>query len=704
MKIPLQQRKKVHIALFISIIIIQLLFFWIWYKQGKEYNNLSESVQNASKPNRALFFSDKATSSFLDAQNAFNDYLLNHKKSSLNKYESSIKEMTVYLDSLDNLTSVNKDFFNVIKSKETTEREIYKIKKQLDSLMLRGIIPLMDTVVPLNFNVKKYNYIRTLNSITYDTILTSNQDSKKGFFTRIGKAISGKSDILKEQLQVRIKMMYGNTEKIGSFEDQLKNTFHSIDKYYTHEFQRLNNTYNNLRSKDKELLEINKTILHKSKEILELYSESAQEMDKIKYTKAITNIESQKTLILTLLGIMAVITLILLAYTLFAYMYERNLSNAKMEAEKNLEFKNRIIGMLSHEMRAPLNIISNFSKKLKASGLPKEQTPTVNSLIFTSNSLQITVNQILDFFKNKSSKLAVYNSNFNLKEEILSVLESLRSLAEIKKIDLIMQLDQNLDTTVWADNVKIHQLFYNIIGNAIKFTTKGNITVTAKLLDTTDTKYRLNVTIKDTGSGIPAEDLENIFNEHYQSKFHSEQFKFGAGLGLNLCKEIVELFHGAISINSVQQKGTEVSFHLILDKPQAIKTSQEKLMAITELKKTTIAVVDDDMITLATVKKLITSVKAEAIGFSSAAEIRTYLQTNPVDLFITDLQLDSVSGIQLARDIKQQNEINADIPILAITGDDYMTSHDIATTPFDDIILKPINKEEFYTKILKVLS
>lgn len=704
MKIPLQQRKKVHIALFISIIIIQLLFFWIWYKQGKEYNNLSESVQNASKPNRALFFSDKATSSFLDAQNAFNDYLLNHKKSSLNKYESSIKEMTVYLDSLDNLTSVNKDFFNVIKSKETTEREIYKIKKQLDSLMLRGIIPLMDTVVPLNFNVKKYNYIRTLNSITYDTILTSNQDSKKGFFTRIGKAISGKSDILKEQLQVRIKMMYGNTEKIGSFEDQLKNTFHSIDKYYTHEFQRLNNTYNNLRSKDKELLEINKTILHKSKEILELYSESAQEMDKIKYTKAITNIESQKTLILTLLGIMAVITLILLAYTLFAYMYERNLSNAKMEAEKNLEFKNRIIGMLSHEMRAPLNIISNFSKKLKASGLPKEQTPTVNSLIFTSNSLQITVNQILDFFKNKSSKLAVYNSNFNLKEEILSVLESLRSLAEIKKIDLIMQLDQNLDTAVWADNVKIHQLFYNIIGNAIKFTTKGNITVTAKLLDTTDTKYRLNVTIKDTGSGIPAEDLENIFNEHYQSKFHSEQFKFGAGLGLNLCKEIVELFHGAISINSVQQKGTEVSFHLILDKPQAIKTSQEKLMAITELKKTTIAVVDDDMITLATVKKLITSVKAEAIGFSSAAEIRTYLQTNPVDLFITDLQLDSVSGIQLARDIKQQNEINAGIPILAITGDDYMTSHDIATTPFDDIILKPINKEEFYTKILKVLS
>ena len=133
MKIPLQKRKKVHIALFISIIIIQLLFFWMWYQQNNEYNTLSESVQNASKPNEAVYFSNQATRSFLNAQNAFNDYLLSYKKASLNQYEHSIREMTIYLDSLDQLTAVNKDFFNVIKSKETTEKQIYHIRKQLDS-------------------------------------------------------------------------------------------------------------------------------------------------------------------------------------------------------------------------------------------------------------------------------------------------------------------------------------------------------------------------------------------------------------------------------------------------------------------------------------------------------------------------------------------------------------------------------------------
>ncbi|WP_300485668.1 hybrid sensor histidine kinase/response regulator [Flavobacterium sp.] len=701
MKIPLQKRKKVHIALFISILIIQLLFFWMWYQQNNEYNTLSESVQNASKPNQAVYFSNQATRSFLNAQNAFNDYLLSYKKASLNQYERSIQEMTVYLDSLDQLTAVNKDFFNVIKSKETTEKQIYYIRKQLDSLMRKGVISLMgNDSLPSNFNIRKFNYAKTLNSISYDTTLTSDKDRKNGFFSRIGKAISGKNNIMKERLQVRIKMVYGNTEKIGSFEDQLKNTFSTIDQYYTQEFKKLNRTYNNLRKKDRELLEINKTILRNSQEILQVYSDSAQELDKLKYATALKNIEKQRTLILALLPIMVIITIILLFYTQFAYIYEKSLLDAKTEAEKNLEFKNRIIGMLSHEMRAPLHIISNFSKRLKSATLPETALPTVNSLIFTSNSLQITVNQILDFFKNKSSKLVVYNSNFNLKNEILSVLESLHSLAEIKKIDLNHTIDSKLDTIVWADNVKIHQLFYNIIGNAIKFTDQGSITVTAGLSDK-GTQYLLEVTIKDTGAGIPPEDLENIFDQHYQSKFHSEQSKLGAGLGLNLCKEIVDLFGGTITVNSVLQKGTEIHFSLLLNKSRDVKTSLEQLLEINRKKTLTIAIVDDDAITLASLKKMIRNTNAEVSTFTTASELQNHLSNHTTDLVITDLQLGTFSGIQIAREIRK----NHSIPIIAVTGDDYWAQEKATDdAPFETVILKPVNKEELYTKILKIVS
>ncbi len=701
MKIPLQKRKKVHIALFISIIIIQLLFFWMWYQQNNEYNTLSESVQNASKPNEAVYFSNQATRSFLNAQNAFNDYLLSYKKASLNQYEHSIREMTIYLDSLDQLTAVNKDFFNVIKSKETTEKQIYHIRKQLDSLMRKGVISLMGTdSLPSNFNIRKFNYAKTLNSISYDTTLTSDKDRKNGFFARIGKAISGKNDIMKERLQVRIKMVYGNTEKVGSFEDQLKNTFSTIDQYYTQEFKKLNRTYNNLRKKDRELLEINKTILRNSQEILQVYSDSAQELDKLKYATALKNIEKQRTLILALLPIMVIITIILLFYTQFAYIYEKSLLDAKTEAEKNLEFKNRIIGMLSHEMRAPLHIISNFSKRLKSATLPETALPTVNSLIFTSNSLQITVNQILDFFKNKSSKLSLYNSNFNLKNEILSVLESLRSLAEIKKIELNHTIDPKLDTIVWADNVKIHQLFYNIIGNAIKFTDKGSITVTAGLSDK-ETQYLLEVTIKDTGAGIPPEDLENIFDQHYQSKFHSEQIKLGAGLGLNLCKEIVDLFGGTITVNSVLQKGTEIHFSLLLNKSRDVKTSLEQLLEINHKNPLAIIIVDDDAITLASLKKMISNTNAEVSTFTTATGLQNHLNNHTVDLVITDLQLGTLSGIQLAREIRKTHSI----PIIAVTGDDYWTPEKASDdSPFETVIIKPVNKEELYSKILKTIS
>ena len=132
---------------------------------------------------------------------------------------------------------------------------------------------------------------------------------------------------------------------------------------------------------------------------------------------------------------------------------------------------------------------------------------------FTSNSLQITVNQILEFFKNENGKLIAYNSKVNLKKEVESILGSLKALAEVKKIKLISNIDDSLATEIWADKGKVHQLFYNIIGNALKFTSTGNITVTCNFT-TVDRKIKFDVKIKDTGVGIPKEDLEKIFDKY----------------------------------------------------------------------------------------------------------------------------------------------------------------------------------------------
>ncbi len=707
MIIPIKRRKTIHLLLFIAILIIQLLIFRIWFNQKKIQNSFSQTIQSLITPNQALIYTNLATKNYFDAENNFNTYLQYHTKSSLNNYRKSMETMSCYLDSLNLLSKRDINFLEVIKNKKIAENDILKLRKQLDSLIHFTAIESGQETIN-NFAVKKHNYDKVLRSITYDTLRTSTQAKKKGIFGRIGNAIAGKSEVDKEEMQTKIKIIFDDVTKTGTFEEQLKNIFLYSEKHYAFEFYKIKKVYSLLKKKNRFLLNVNKSILSKSQDILMFYSKSAQESIRLQNINAIDlynlDIKNQKKTILYLLMAMIFATVLLLLYTIYAYVYEDNLEKAKSEAENNLGVKNRLIGMLSHEMRAPLNIISAFSGKLRTRNKNKELDSIINSMHFTSNSLQITVNQILDFFKNENKKLILYNSRTNLKKEIPFVLSSLSSLSEIKKIKIISNLDASLDNEVWTDTVKIHQLFYNLIGNAIKFTKEGSITVNAKLIDG-ENKFRFDVSIKDTGTGIPKEEIKNIFDKFYQSKTHKDQISFGAGLGLSLCKEIVELFDGEISVKSELNEGTEVSFFLIFDKfVLGQETNKIKLINEFKNKSVKVALVDDDIFTLTIVKKLLSNINFTVVTFETITAIKEYLETEIVDLIITDIHIFDQSGIDFAREIKNSKNKNADCPIIIITGDVFMNSVNYKTINADEILTKPINKDEFYLKIFNVLK
>jgi len=383
---------------------------------------------------------------------------------------------------------------------------------------------------------------------------------------------------------------------------------------------------------------------------------------------------------------------------------EEKMNTAKLQIEKALDFKNRIIGMLSHEMRAPLTILSTVTNEIKKRTTDESLKEYTNTLNFTSKSLQITVNQILDFFKRENSDLVLYNAIFNLKTEIVTVLDSLKPLSENKKIDFITKIDPSLDTLVWADSTKIHQLFYNIIGNALKFTERGNITITANISEV-NSKLKLEISIKDTGIGIPSEDLEHIFDKYYQSNHSASKISLGIGLGLNLCQEIVELYQGKIEIKSQKNEGTEVTFYLLLDPPnETTNSSKKQILNQFKDSKITVALVDDDMIILSIVKKLMEKIQFTLIDFNTVADIKNYLEKNKVDLIITDLNISTDSGLEFAKNIKSTKNINQNVPIIAITGNDYVKNTEAIPKYTDELILKPIHKEELYSKILKVLT
>lgn len=699
----LKHRKTIHSGLFIFVILLQVLIFSLWYNQNTNENELADSFRKASRQSLIMSYSGEVTKNYFDAEDSFMEYLYSYDRSALHKYRNSLSLMTSYLDSLNRLLNKDEKTLPNIQSKKEKEKKIIVLRKELDSLIKYRVDPVSESN-PEIFTLKPYNHKKVMKSISYDTIRSSEGVEKKGFFKRIGNAIAGKYDVEKEEFRYYMTMTFGAVEKTGTPEEQMANIFNSTRQYYEKEFGRLRNTYSNLREIDRELMVINKKILKNSQDIILLYDKSVQESNKQQFEKALENLKNKRSLIATLMIVMSICTGLLLLYSIFAYHFEKKLAAAKIEAEKNVEFKNRIIGMLSHEMRSPLSIISNLTNKLISTKMDGAQNDMAKSLNFTSNSLHITVNQILDFFKNENGKLQLYNSKTVLKNEITSIVESLKSLADAKKIELVSRVDDSLQNEVWADSGKIHQLFYNMIGNAIKFTSKGNITVDCRFTEVND-KFKLDVKIKDTGAGIPKEDLDKIFDKYYQSKFHKDQASFGAGLGLSLCKEIIELYDGEIRVESEPGTGTEISFHLFLEKSDSSQeTNQARLIRSYGNSGIRVAVIDDDRIITTLLKKLLSDINFEMIGFNSDIAAKEYLQKENVNIILTDLQIANASGIDLIKHIKSIPNHNTTVPIIAITGDTYMNSIELSSIQADELLIKPINKEELYSKLLKVLS
>lgn len=700
----LKNRKSIHLLLFLLVLILQVTVFVFWFNQKSDENDLAESFEKTSKQNLLYAYSNEVTKNYFDAENSFMEYLHDYTPNSLVDYKNSLVKMTMYLDSLNHLIKIDKDFSKNIAIKEGKEKQIIKLRKQLDSLIKDRIMPLSEKD-PEIFYLKNYDSKKVLNSIEYDTLQSKDSIVKKGFFTRVRNAMTGKYDVQKEKVQISMKMSFGKTVKIGSPEEQMLNIFNSTKNHYQKEFGILRNTYSNLRETDKELMIVNKKILQNSQDIILLYNESVQNSNRKQFEDALVNLKNKRSLIILLISSMGICTILIFGYSIYSYNHEKDLASSKAEAEKNIEFKNRIIGMLSHEMRSPLSIISNITHKMI--GLKKDKSDSDNDLKllnFTSNSLNITVNQILEFFKNENGKLTAYNSKVNLKNEIESILGSLNALADAKKIDLISTIDDSLQTEIWADKGKVHQLFYNIIGNALKFTSKGNITVSCNFT-TIEEKIRFDVKIKDTGVGIPKEDLEKIFEKYYQSIHSKEQISFGAGLGLNLCKEIVELYNGQISVLSEINKGTEIDFYLILDKAdETQQSSKEKLRHYFNDRQIKVAIIDDDLMVTAILKKILSEANFHISSFNSDVSLKSYLEKENVDLILTDLQIANISGVELIKEIRTMKNENAKASIIIVTGDASINETSLEKMQADEIVTKPVNKEELYAKILKILD
>lgn len=558
-QLKFEHRKVVHYALLAAIILLQLVALVTWYNETK----LSEAFDKMAASRKASHIN----SSLLKAQGYFNTYMTSKDDGALQNYAASLNEINGLLDSLPVANDNSKTKEALLQKRKQTQAEILTVKASIDSIIDDQLEQLQGDFSN-NFKFKEFETKKFLDDVKTDSYVKVDSASRKGLFSRLGDAIANRANVQKEYVNTVVTMQYKDKVTTGNVEQQLAQAVAITNDYYAKEFSRLKKSFSSLRGNDLKLMELNNRLLA-------LTQMATYDFDGNSFTPQLqqqledqyqTNKTVRSYAIVLLILLMLAVSVILFTFTRLAFDYEKRLTLAQEKIRQSLNFKNRITGMISHEIRSPLSIISMYSKKAGTATKEPELKETFNSIEFTTNSLLLLSNQILEYSKEENHELTLKPRNIQLKSEIHQIVSSMKSLVEAKGNKLEITSNLNEEDVAYADAAKIHQLFYNLIGNANKFTENGLIQTDIQLENLSDYEANLKVVISDNGIGIAESDLENIFESYYQGTVSEKVNDLGVGLGLNICKEIIELFDGEIHIESSPDNGTKVSFNLIVAK------------------------------------------------------------------------------------------------------------------------------------------
>ena len=371
----------------------------------------------------------------------------------------------------------------------------------------------------------------------------------------------------------------------------------------------------------------------------------------------------------------------------------------KNHAENAVRVRQEFLSTMSHEIRTPLNAITTIVSLLDHQA-DEENKKLLESLQFASNNLIRIINDILDFTKLDSSKaqLEIHPVNFKLLCE--NIWRTYDGLATEKGIRLSLKTDDLLGETYKVDATKIMQILGNLISNAIKFTEVGKVELSVSMVAAGTDYDRVLFKVSDTGEGIPARDLEEVFESFSQIKPVMTRTQGGTGLGLAIVKRLVALHESEIEVESTVGEGSAFYFELRLEK--SITSVPVKQDYTTELQGKTALLAEDTAINAFLMIKLLSKwgiVTEHVVNGKLAVE---KAREKKYDFILMDIHMPEMNGCQAAKLIKTETNINISTPVFAVTAD-VMAKKDEEYEPyFEGFLWKPLEIEKLFAALSNV--
>ena len=383
-------------------------------------------------------------------------------------------------------------------------------------------------------------------------------------------------------------------------------------------------------------------------------------------------------------------------------LYKKQLEIANFKTKNLLKSREQLISTVSHDLKTPLSTIVGYTELLNNSDVNPKQSYFVKNIKNSSEYITQLVQDLLDFSQIEAGKITIEKVPFLMPEIINDTAKNIQTVYKNKNIDLIINIDDKLNSKIVGDPFRLKQILTNIIGNAYKFTEKGFIKISAFA----ENDQSFVITIEDSGIGIEKENQKLVFEEFAQANENIEKKYGGTGLGLSICQKIISILRGSLQLESTYGKGStfEITLPLLFDTSDN-SVSETKTTNFVNTNKYTFIVIDDDINLLNLTSGVLKQEKHQVLSFDRAAKALEVIIQTPFDFIITDIQMPEMDGFMFVENLrKAKKSTYKNQPIIALTGRTDLDFSVYTDAGFTTVIKKPYSPKVLLETIHHIIE